>query len=109
MRVRVTLSSQLASHAGGERHLEVEVDGSTVGDVLDAVGELHPGVRDRVLDDQGALRRHVNVFVNQENARFTGGLQTAVPDGAEVSIFPAVSGGSQLRPRGLPTSAGNRS
>ena len=97
MRVRVTLSTQLASYAGGAKHLDVEVDGAgeapTVAAVLDAVGALHPGVRDRALDDQGALRRHVNVFVNQENVRFTGGLSTPVADGAEVSIFPAVSGG----------------
>jgi molybdopterin converting factor small subunit len=98
VRIRVTLSAQLASYAGGERHLDVEVDGSgsgaaTVGAVIDAVGARHPGVRDRALDDQGAIRRHVNVFVNQENVRFIGGLQAPVTDGAEVSIFPAVSGG----------------
>jgi len=92
--VRVTLASQLAQYAGGERHLSVELDGdATVAAVLDAVGALHPGVRDRALDDQGVIRRHVNVFVNQENVRFTGGLQTPVTNGAEVSIFPAVSGG----------------
>jgi molybdopterin converting factor small subunit len=99
VRVRVTLASQLADYAGGEKHLSVEVDGDgdgaspTVAAVLDAVGARHPGVRDRALDDQGALRRHVNVFVNQENVRFMGGLQAPVNDGAEVSIFPAVSGG----------------
>jgi molybdopterin converting factor small subunit len=93
----VTLASQLASYAGGAKHLDVEVDDSgsaaTVAAVLDAVGAMWPGVRDRALDDQGALRRHVNVFVNQENVRFTGGLSTPVTDGAELSIFPAVSGG----------------
>ena len=90
----MTLASQLAEYAGGEKHVTVDVDGdATVAAVIDAMGALHPGVRDRALDDQGALRRHVNVFVNQENVRFTGGLQTPVTDGAEVSIFPAVSGG----------------
>ena len=91
----MTLASQLAEYAGGARHVDVDVDGSapTVAAVIDAVGAQHPGVRDRALDEQGAIRRHVNVFVNQENVRFTGGLQTPVTDGAEVSIFPAVSGG----------------
>ena len=95
MRVTVTLASQLAEYAGGNKHVAVDIDGSapTVAGVLDAIGTLHPGVRDRAVDDQGAIRRHVNVFVNQENVRYTGGLQTPVTDGAEVSIFPAVSGG----------------
>ena len=94
MRATVTLASQLAEYAGGNKHVKVDVDGdATVAGVLDAIGVLHPGVRDRAVDEQGAIRRHVNVFVNQENVRFTGGLQTPVADGAEVSIFPAVSGG----------------
>lgn len=93
MKVTVTLASHLARYAGGERHVVLEVTDATVAGVIDAIGESHPGVRDRVLDDQGALRRHVNVFVDQENARFTGGLRSPVGEGSEVSILPAVSGG----------------
>jgi molybdopterin converting factor small subunit len=64
-----------------------------VGAALDALWTLHPGVRDRIVTEQGEVRQHVNVFVGNESIRFTGGLDTAVPDGGEISIVPAVSGG----------------
>ena len=73
----------------------VDVDGSvaTVGEALAELWEIHPGVRDRVVDEQGVVRLHVNVFVGDEAIRFTGGLETALSDGDEISIVPAVSGG----------------
>jgi molybdopterin converting factor small subunit len=76
---------------------QVDVDGSvaTVGEALAALWEIHPGVRDRVVDEQGVVRMHVNVFVGDEAIRLTGGLNTAVGDGAEISIVPAVSGGGK--------------
>jgi len=69
---------------------EVSLDAATVGE---AVHQLE-GVRERVLDEQGALRRHVNVFVNGESVKFLDGLATALSDGDEVAILPAVSGGA---------------
>jgi molybdopterin converting factor small subunit len=54
---------------------------------------LHPGVRDRVVNEQGAVRQHVNVFVGDESIRYTGGLDTPLAEGSEISIVPAVSGG----------------
>ena len=66
---------------------------ATVAAVLEALWRAYPGVRDRVLTEQGEVRPHVNVFVGPESIRFTGGLATSVPDGAEISILPAVSGG----------------
>ena len=94
MRVTVTLASALTKYADGERHLTIDVDdGASLAAVIDAVGAQHPGVKDRTVDDQGAIRRHVNVFVDQENVRFTGGLDTPIRAEAEVSILPAVSGG----------------
>ena len=65
----------------------------TVADVLAELGRHHPGVVEGVLDEQGRLRRHVNVFVGADDVRHLGGLVAAVPDGAELSILPAVSGG----------------
>ena len=65
----------------------------TVGTVLAALGQAHPGVGQRVLDDQGVLRRHVNVFVNGESIRYLDGVETPVGDADEVWILPAVSGG----------------
>jgi molybdopterin converting factor small subunit len=54
---------------------------------------LYPGIRDRVATEQGLVREHINIFVGEENIRYTGGLATPVPSGAEISIVPAVSGG----------------
>jgi molybdopterin converting factor small subunit len=73
---------------------EVPVDGAaTLADLIDKVEAVHPGIRARVLDDDGKLRRFVNVYVGEEDVRFAGGLATAIPDGATVSIIPAVAGG----------------
>lgn len=71
----------------------VEAQGSNVGEVIADLDAAHPGFADRVLDDGGRLRRFVNVFVDEEDVRFQDGLDTPVPDGATVSIIPAVAGG----------------
>jgi acyl-coenzyme A thioesterase PaaI-like protein/molybdopterin converting factor small subunit len=72
----------------------VETDAAaTVSTVLDALAAVCPGVVDRVLDEQGVLRRHVHIYIGDEEARVLGGLTAPVPEGAEVSILPAVSGG----------------
>lgn len=72
---------------------EVSVDGSTLSEVLDALDASHPGIRSRVLDESGELRRFVNVYVDNDDVRFAEGLRTKVADGAQVSIIPAVAGG----------------
>jgi molybdopterin converting factor small subunit len=64
-----------------------------VAETLETLFALHPALRDRVLDEGGSVRRHVNVFVASESIRHTGGLATPVGEGAEVFIMPAVSGG----------------
>ena len=91
MGVTVKLPTQLRAAAGGAGRLDVE--GATVGAVLEAVYAQHPGLKDRLCDEGGALRRFVNVYVDGEDVRFDGGLERAVPDGAEVQILPAVAGG----------------
>lgn len=65
----------------------------TVGAALAALGERYGGVTDRVLDERGAIRQHVNVFVDGENVRFLEGLRTPLQEGSVIVIFPAVSGG----------------
>jgi molybdopterin synthase sulfur carrier subunit len=72
---------------------EVTVEGATVSAVLDSLEAEHPGFRERLLDDDGGLRRFVNVFVADEDVRFIDGLDTAVPEGETVAIVPAVAGG----------------
>ena len=92
MSVTVRVPTILRSYTGGAS--EVSVDGAaTLVELLDKLEANHPGIRARVLDDDGKLRRFVNLYVGDEDVRFAGGLQTATPDGATVSIIPAVAGG----------------
>lgn len=91
MAVKVKLPTQLRAAAGGEG--EVLVEGDTVGTVLDALYARHGELRDRIADEDGSLRRFVNVYVNGDDIRFGDGLQTPVPAGAELQILPAVAGG----------------
>jgi len=72
---------------------EVEVDAGTVGEAIAALDAAHPGFTNRILDESGALRRFVNVFVSDDDVRFLDGLDTAVPEGGTVAIVPAVAGG----------------
>ncbi len=90
MSVTVKIPTQLRAATGGEP--EVEVAGSTVGEALDAVFEAYSDLRERITQD-GDLRRFVNVYVSGEDIRFQQGLDTAIDDGAEVTILPAVAGG----------------
>jgi molybdopterin converting factor small subunit len=72
---------------------QVVAEGATLTDVLDSLEASFPGIRARVVDDEGKLRRFVNIYVAEEDVRFSQGLDTPVPDGAQVSIIPAVAGG----------------
>jgi sulfur-carrier protein len=91
MAVTVKLPTQLRAAAGGTAATEVE--GSTVGEVLDDLFERYTELRDRISEDDGSLRRFVNVYVEGEDIRFLDGLETPVADGGEVTILPAVAGG----------------
>ena len=74
---------------------QVRIDGAppTLREALDILWTAHPGLRDRVLTEEGEIREHVNVFVGNESVRYSGGLATPVPEQAEISIIPAISGG----------------
>jgi sulfur-carrier protein len=72
---------------------EVTTGGDTVSAVIDHLEQSYPGLRERLLDEMGDLRRFVNVYVNQEDIRFLEGKKTALKDGDEVSIVPAIAGG----------------
>ena len=91
MTATVRIPTILRSYTGGSG--EVSAQGSTVAEVLDSLESDHPGIRTRVLDDTGALRRFVNVYVGDDDVRFIGGLDAEVADGAKISIIPAVAGG----------------
>ncbi len=91
MSVKVKLPTQLRAAAGGNSSLQV--DGTTVREVLDAVYVEHPELKERLSDEDGTLRRFVNVYVGGDDIRFGDGLDTTVADGAEVQVLPAVAGG----------------
>jgi molybdopterin synthase sulfur carrier subunit len=91
MAVVVKIPTQLRAAAGGEA--ETQIDGATVQEVLDGLFERHDELRSRLYDDDGGLRRFVNVYVAGEDIRFLDGLATPVKDGAELTILPAVAGG----------------
>lgn len=91
MSVSVRIPTILRPLAGGAS--EVTVEGSTLSEVLTALDAAAPGIGARVLDEDGKLRRFVNVYVNDDDVRFADGLDTVVPDGGTVSIIPAVAGG----------------
>jgi molybdopterin synthase sulfur carrier subunit len=73
---------------------ELEASGDTLREVLANLEERYPGIRERLYDDEGALRRFVNVYVNDEDIRFLKGEDTALSDGDEISIVPAIAGGA---------------
>lgn len=88
---KVRIPTPLRTLSGGAS--EVEIEGSTVADVLKALEAAHAGFEERLFDEGGNLRRFVNVFVADEDIRFLSGLETPVEDGETVSIIPAVAGG----------------
>ena len=71
---------------------EVKAVGATVGDVIEDLEKKHPGLRNRLLDEKG-VRRFINIYVGEEDVRFTGGLTTALKSGDQISIVPAIAGG----------------
>lgn len=89
--ITVKIPNQLQNVTAGESQATVE-GAATVGEVLDRLYDRFEGLRDRIADD-GDLRRFVNVYVRGEDIRFLDGLDTAVADGDEVTILPAVAGG----------------
>ncbi|WP_059006175.1 MoaD/ThiS family protein [Streptomyces specialis] len=91
MSVTVRIPTILRTYTGGKA--EVTAEGQTLSDVLADLDRNHQGIAARVLDEDGKLRRFVNVYVNDDDVRFTDGLKTPTPDGAGVSIIPAVAGG----------------
>ncbi|MFG2892077.1 MoaD/ThiS family protein [Streptomyces sp. Pv4-95] len=91
MSVNVRIPTILRTYTDGKA--EVAADGATLSEVIADLEKNHQGIAARVLDDAGKLRRFVNVYVNDDDVRFEQGLETPTPDGAGVSIIPAVAGG----------------
>ena len=91
MAVTVRVPTQLRTLTAGANR--VEVPAGTVGEVIQALEAAHPGFAERLLDDQGQVRRYVNLFVDDDDIRFEKGLSTPIKDGQTLSVVPAVAGG----------------
>jgi sulfur-carrier protein len=91
--ITVELPNVLCSYTDDNPSLVLDEPCKTVGDALAALGRRSPGALDRIMDERGELRRHVNLFVNGDNIRFLDGLTTSVPNGATIFVLAAVSGG----------------
>ena len=92
MSVTIHLSGYLKPFSGGEVEVSLAGDYATVGDVLDSLWQRHLALRDRVLNEQGEIRQHVNIFVGSDDIKRLKGLQTAIKT-TDIHIFNAVSGG----------------
>ncbi len=93
MAVSFRIPTYLAAFADGKNSLSVSGSPGTVSAALESLWQVYPGLRDRIVDEQGEVRQHINIFVGEEAIRFADGLVTKVPDGTEILIVPAVSGG----------------
>jgi molybdopterin converting factor small subunit len=93
MRVTVLLPGVLREHAGGVARLELEPTGATLRDALDLLAGRHPALERRMRDEQGVLRRYVNVFVDGEECRRLANQATELRDGAEIQVIPSIAGG----------------
>ena len=91
MAIEVKIPTILRSYTGGAK--AVDGDGATLLALIDNLDGSHPGIKNRLITDDGGLHRFVNVYVNDEDVRFTGSLETALKDGDAVTILPAVAGG----------------
>jgi sulfur-carrier protein len=102
MAVEVRIPTILRTYTGGEK--AVPGEGATLSEVIEHLDNNHPGIKDRLVEAKGGeadLRRFVNVYVNDEDVRFTGGLDTSVRDGDQVVVLPAVAGGCRHAERVL--------
>jgi molybdopterin converting factor small subunit len=91
MSTRVRIPTILRTYTKGES--EVDAEGTTLAQVLDDLDGSYPGIKGRIVDDQGELRRFVNVYIGNDDVRFLDGLGTSTPDGTQISVIPAVAGG----------------
>ena len=92
MAIEVRIPTILRTYTDGEK--AVSGEGATLAEVIDHLESNHPGIKERLIDGED-LRRFVNVYVNDEDVRFTGGLDTSVSDGDQVVVLPAVAGGAR--------------
>jgi len=91
--ITINVSGFLTDFTGGRSVITIDASPATVGDALAQLWQMYPGVRDRVLTERGEIRRHVNIFLDDENIRRKELLETELPESSEITILPSVSGG----------------
>ena len=106
MAIDVRIPTILRTYTGGEK--AVQGSGDTLTALLDDLDSRHSGLRGRLITDEGALHRFVNVYVNDEDVRFLGGLDTKLADGDSVTVLPAVAGGAEQAAEQTPAAGGSR-
>jgi molybdopterin converting factor small subunit len=89
----VYIPAPLREFSEGQSKVEIEESPATLGGALSALWILFPGLRDRIVTEQAEIREHINIFIGEEDVRFTGGLASPLPAGAEISIVPSITGG----------------
>ena len=89
--IKVRIPTPLRPMTGGKN--VVEITGSSVAEIIENLGAAHPGVKERICDEQGEVRRFINIYVNEEDIRFLTGKETPLKEGDEMSIIPAIAGG----------------
>lgn len=89
--IKVRIPTPLRPMTGGKN--EVEIAGNSVAEIIDNLSSAHPGIKERICDEQGEVRRFINIYVNEEDIRFLTGKETPLKDGDEMSIIPAIAGG----------------
>ena len=95
MAVTFHIPGALREFTGGHSTVQIKESPQTLADALSVLWMLYPGIRDRMATEQGQIREHINIFIGDNDCRYTGGLTSQVPAVAEISIVPAISGGSQ--------------
>jgi len=93
MSITFHIPSPLREFTGGQSDVEIASSPTTLFDALSALWVVYPGLRDRVVTEQGEIREHINIFIGNHDIRFTGGLASHISSGSEISIVPAISGG----------------
>ena len=93
MPLTVYIPEPLRAFCEGQSKIEIEESPATLAGVLAALWIHFPGLRDRIVTEQGDIRQHINIFIGNDDVRFTGGLTSRIPAGADISIVPSISGG----------------
>ncbi len=93
MPVTFHIPDALRTYTGGHSEIEIGQSPATLADALAVLCILHPGIRDRIATEQGEIRQHINIFIGDEDVRYTGGLMSPLHEGSEISIVPSITGG----------------